>query len=97
MIDLTDNKQVRAYIKENKIADLSQLNTLLKTISGVFIEEILEAERDEQIGYPKHSKSETLRASPHLRNPRIPSALRSNEMVSKIFPNRNRLIAVLKK
>lgn len=61
MIDLTDKKQVRAYIKENKVANLSELNALLKTISGVFIEEILEAERDEHIGYPKHSKSDTPR------------------------------------
>ena len=66
MVDLTDKKQVREYIKENKIADLSQLNALLKTISGVFIEEILEVERDDQIGYPKHSKSDIPREN--IRN-----------------------------
>jgi putative transposase len=55
-MDLTDKKAVRKFIAENDIRDIAQLNQLLKQISGVFIEELLEAERDEHLGYEKHQK-----------------------------------------
>ena len=44
MIDYTDRKSVKDFIKENDIRDLVQLDTFLKQITGVVLEEMLEVE-----------------------------------------------------
>jgi len=48
---------VRQFILENDIKDIVQLNSILKQISGVFIEELLEAERDEHLGYERYEQT----------------------------------------
>ena len=41
MIDYTDRKSVKDFIKENDIRDLVQLDTFLKQITGVVLEDML--------------------------------------------------------
>ncbi len=53
MIDYTARESVKDFIKENDIRDLAQLDTLLKQITGVVLEEMLEAERDGYLGYSR--------------------------------------------
>jgi transposase-like protein len=54
MIDFTDRKAVRDYLKQNDIKDVVQVDQLLKRLSGMMIEELLEAERDDHLGYGKY-------------------------------------------
>jgi len=58
VLDFTNKDTVRQFIKENDIKDIAQLNSMLKQISGVFIEELLEVERDEHLGYERYQKTE---------------------------------------
>ena len=53
MLDLTDGKSVRQFIEDNDIRDPVQLNIIFKQISGILLEEMLEAERDEHLGYTR--------------------------------------------
>lgn len=57
LLDFTDKNTVRQFIQENDIRDIAQLNALLRQISGVFIEELLEAERDEHLGYERYQQT----------------------------------------
>ncbi len=50
-MNFSDKKQVRQFIEENDIRDIGALNKMLKNVSGVFIEQILEAEQEEHLGY----------------------------------------------
>lgn len=54
MIDFTDRKAVRDYLKQNDIKDVVQVDQLLKRLSGMMIEELLEGERDDHLGYVKY-------------------------------------------
>ena len=54
MIDFTDRKAVRDYLKQNDIKDVVQVDQLLKRLSGMMIEELLEGERDDHLGYGKY-------------------------------------------
>ena len=54
MIDFADRKAVRDYLKQNEIKDVVQVDQLLKRLSGMMIEELLEAERDDHLGYGKY-------------------------------------------
>jgi hypothetical protein len=56
-MDFTNRDSVRQLIKENDITDIAQLNAMLKQISGVFIEELLEAERDAHLGYDRYEQT----------------------------------------
>ncbi len=56
-MDFTDKRQVRRFIEENDIRDVAALNQMLKNISGVFIEQILEAEQEEHLGYERHERT----------------------------------------
>ena len=56
-LDLTDKDTVKQFIQEHDIRDIAQLNVLLKQISGVFIEQLLESERDEHLGYERYQKT----------------------------------------
>ena len=57
-MDLTDKEQAKRFIEEYNIRDIGVLNKMLKTINGVFIEQILEAEQDEHLGYEKYERTE---------------------------------------
>ena len=56
-MDFSDKKQVRQFIEENDIRDIAVLNKMLKNISGVFIEQILEAEQADHLGYEKYERT----------------------------------------
>lgn len=51
MIDYTDKESLKQFLKENDIRDSVQLNMLFRQITGVLLEEMLEAERDDHLGY----------------------------------------------
>jgi transposase-like protein len=51
MIDYTDKASLRQFLEENDIRDSVQLNMLFRQITGVLLEEMLEAERDDHLGY----------------------------------------------
>ena len=53
MIDYTNKESLRQFLEENDIRDAVQLNMLFRQITGVLLEEMLEAERDEHLGYPR--------------------------------------------
>ncbi len=57
MIDYTDRESVKEFIKENDIRDLAQLDTFLKQITGVVLEEMLDAERDDYLGYSRYDSA----------------------------------------
>ncbi|MHC4534255.1 MAG: IS256 family transposase [Planctomycetota bacterium] len=56
-LDFTDKDTVKQFIQEHDIRDIAQLNSLLRQISGVFIEQLLEAERDEHLGYERYQQT----------------------------------------
>ena len=55
-MNFSDKKQVRQFIEENDIRDIGALNKMLKNVSGVFIEQILEAEQEEHLGYDSYNE-----------------------------------------
>ena len=57
-MNFSDKKQVRQFIEENDIRDIGALNKMLKNVSGVFIEQILEAEQEEHLGYDRYQRTE---------------------------------------
>lgn len=57
-MDFADKAAVKQFIEENDIRDIGSLNQFLKSISGAVIEAMLEAERDEHLGYQKHKRSD---------------------------------------
>jgi len=69
LLDFTDKNTVRQFIQENDIRDIADLNAMLKQISGVFIEQLLEAERDEHLGKDT-SKRLSRRLMPEMGIPR---------------------------
>lgn len=56
-MDYTDREAVKGFLKENDIRDLAQLNGFIKEMTGVMIEEMLEAERDSYLGYSRYDSS----------------------------------------
>lgn len=56
-LDFTDKDTARQFIQDHDIRDLAQLNAMLKQISGVFIEQLLELERDEHLGYERYQQT----------------------------------------
>lgn len=53
---LKDREAIRSFLKENQIKDLTDLQETLKQMTGVLIEEMLEAERDEFLGYDRYDQ-----------------------------------------
>ena len=53
MIDYTNKESLRQFLEENGIQDPVQLNMLFRQITGVLLEEMLETERDEHLGYTR--------------------------------------------
>ena len=74
-MDFTNKDSVRQFIKDNDITDIVSLNSMLKQISGVFIEELLEAERDEHLGYGRYEQ--TGKPKSNSRNGYSPKRVRS--------------------
>jgi len=59
MLDWNDREAIKEFIKQNNIKDIIQLNDFIKKMMGAIIEEMLEVERDEYLGYQKYQRSET--------------------------------------
>ena len=57
-MDFTDKNQIKQFIEENDIKDIASLNEFLKSISGTVIEQMLESERDEHLGYEKNHRTQ---------------------------------------
>ena len=68
-LDFTDKDSVKQFIQDNDIRDIAALNSMLKQISGVFIEQLLEAERDDHLGKDT-SKRLSRRLMPEMGIPR---------------------------
>jgi len=77
MMDLTDRKAVREYLKQNDVKDVVQVDQLLKKLAGMMIEELLEAERDEHLGYGKHDARN--KNTDNSRNGYSPKTVRSSQ------------------
>jgi len=53
-MDLTDKKEAKNFLKENGIENLTQLKMAFKGMAGSLLDELLEGERDDHLGYSKH-------------------------------------------
>lgn len=53
-MDFTDKKETKNFLKENGIDNLTQLKMAFRSMSGSLLDELLEGERDEHLGYSKH-------------------------------------------
>ena len=91
MLDWNDRESIREYIKQNNIKDIIQLNTSIKKMMGAMIEEMLEVERDDHLGYSKHErKKDTENPSGNLRNGYSPKTVRSSQGEIKLDIPRDR-------
>lgn len=86
MTDWNDREAIREFIKENDIKDIIQLNKFIKKMMGAMIEEMLEIERDDYLGYQKHEHSETTNS----RNDYSPKNVRSTQGDIKLDIPRDR-------
>lgn len=77
MMDFTDRKAVREYLKQNDVKDVVQVDQLLKKLAGMMIEELLEAERDDHLGYGKHDTRN--KGTDNSRNGYSPKTVRSSQ------------------
>ena len=50
-MDYKDRESVKQFLEENDIKDVVELDVLFRQITGVLLEEMLEAERDDHLGY----------------------------------------------
>jgi putative transposase len=87
MLDWNDRESVREYIKQNNIKDIIQLNASIKKMMGVMIEEMLEVERDDHLGYSKHERKKD---TDNLRNGYSPKTVRSSQGDIKLDIPRDR-------
>jgi putative transposase len=53
MIDYTDRESVKQFLEENDIRDPVHLNMVFRQMTGVLLEEMLEGERDDHLGYSR--------------------------------------------
>ncbi len=53
-MDLTDKKGAKNFLKENGIENLTQLKMAFRGMAGSLLDELLDGERDEHLGYSKH-------------------------------------------
>ena len=77
MVDYTDKESLKQFLKENDIRDPVQLNMLFRQITGVLLEEMLEAERDDHLGYAREDARS--RETDNSRNGYSPKKVRSNQ------------------
>jgi putative transposase len=75
MLDWNDRESIKEFIIQNNIKDIIQLNNIIKKMMGAMIEEMLEVERDDYLGYQKHERSETTNS----RNGYSPKNVRSTQ------------------
>jgi len=54
VMDYTDREALKELLREKDVRDLAQLNGFIKEMTGVMIEEMLEAERDSYLGYSRY-------------------------------------------
>lgn len=87
MLDWNDRESIREYIKQNNIKDIIQLNTSIKKMMGAMIEEMLEVERDDHLGYSKHERKKD---TENLRNGYSPKTVRSSQGDIKLDIPRDR-------
>jgi len=76
-MDFTDKETLRKFIKDNDIQDIVQLNMFIKKMMGGMIEELLEVERDEHLGYAKHDTAN--KETDNSRNGYSPKTVRSSQ------------------
>jgi putative transposase len=77
MLDFSDRKELRKCLKENNVKDVVQVDQLLKKMAGMMIEELLEAERDEHLGYEKYDTKK--KETDNSRNGYSPKTVRSSQ------------------
>jgi putative transposase len=77
MIDFTDRKAVREYLKQNDVKDVVQVDDLLKKLAGMMIEELLESERDEHLGYGRYDTKN--KETDNSRNGYSPKRVRASQ------------------
>lgn len=77
MMDFTDREAVKEYLKQNDVKDVVQVDQLLKRLAGIMIEELLEAERDDHLGYDKHDTKN--KSTDNSRNGYSPKTVRSSQ------------------
>ena len=75
-MDYADRQAVKDFLRENNIRDLAQLNAVLKQMTGVMLEEMLETERDDYLGYSKYDSSN--KNTKNSRNGYSPKTVRSS-------------------
>jgi len=91
MLDFTDRESIRKFIRENDIKDMLQLNTLIKQMTGTIIEEMLEAEREAYLGYPRHKRKPVEhKEDGNSRNGYTPKTVRSSHGDIKLDIPRDR-------
>ncbi len=77
MVDYTDKESLKQFLAENDIQDTVQLNMLFRQITGVLLEEMLEGERDEHLGYTRDEGRS--KQTDNSRNGYSPKKVRSNQ------------------
>ena len=77
MVDYTDKESLKQFLKENDIRDPVQLNMLFRQMTGVLLEELLESERDEHLGYSRDEGRS--KQTGNSRNGYSPKTVRSNQ------------------
>ncbi len=99
MFNWNDRESIREYIKQNNIKDIVQLNDIIKKMMGVIIEEMLEVERDDYLGYQKYQRKKEFNlesenpsqdSNRNLRNGYSPKTVRSSHGDIKIDIPRDR-------
>ena len=60
-MDFTDKKAVNGFLKENGIENLTQLKMAFSGMAGSLLDELLDGERDERLGYSKHDYANKLK------------------------------------
>jgi transposase-like protein len=53
-MDFTDKKAVKGFLHDNGIDNLIELKLVFKNMAGSLLDELLEGERDDHLGYSKH-------------------------------------------
>ena len=77
MLNFGDRNELRQYLKDNDIKDVVQVNELLKDLAGRMIEELLESERDEHLGYIKYDTKN--KETDNSRNGYSPKTVRASQ------------------
>ena len=77
MLNWNDRESISEFIKQNNIKDIVQLNGVIRKMMGAIIEEMLEVERDDYLGYQKYQRRKE--SDPESENTSTDSKGHSNE------------------